>query len=155
MISDKLVKPVDTKNKITTSDILQLKLQGMNLTEIGDKFGISKQAVSQRIKGVFKLLDNESLEAYQANKVKILTAVERALIDNLVNKDKLKQASLNNVAYAFGQINNAKRLEQGQPTDIFEVFTVDAAEQANLKELAKSILQRDVIDVTPDTDNIE
>ena len=154
-MSDKLTNYVDKPKTATTTELLQLKLQGLSLEEIGNKYGITRQAVSKRIKGVFKLLDNESLEAYQANKVKILTAVEKTLIDNLCKPAKLKQASLNNLAYGFTQINNAKRLEQGQPTDIFEVFTVDAAEQANLKELAKSILQRDVIDVTPDTDNIE
>ena len=47
--------------------------------------------------------------------------------------DAIKEASLNNTAYAFQQINNANRLEKGLATDIYDSFSVTA----NLEDLQK------------------
>jgi hypothetical protein len=42
--------------------------------------------------------------------------MEWTLLRDMVDSDKRKRASLNNVAYAFQNIHNARRLESNQST---------------------------------------
>jgi len=90
-----------------------------NLTyqEIADKFGVSTQAVQQRLSKIIKLLGNpEEISAYDKNRTMILTGIERQLVDQLVEKKKIKSATLGNIAYAMDKVNNIIRLEKGLST---------------------------------------
>jgi predicted DNA-binding protein YlxM (UPF0122 family) len=84
---------------------------------IADKFGVCKQAVQQRLTNIVKLLgDNEENEAYDRNRSQFLTGIERQLVKQLIDRKKIKKASLGNIAYAMDKVNNIIRLEKGLST---------------------------------------
>jgi len=79
--------------------------------------GVSRQAVQQELKPLLVFLDNpEATSQYRENRADFLDNVERVLTSQILDKDKLKAASVNNLAYAVGQLNNIGRLERGQST---------------------------------------
>jgi len=98
-----------------------LKLRLVNnftFQQIADKYGVTRQAVHRKLKRLIKIIGEPDLNrAFAERRVELLTGVERILIQNLVDSDKLKDASLNNVAYAYKEIHNARRLEQGESTE--------------------------------------
>ncbi len=104
--------------KIDVAKALELKLKkGLPYNEIGKYFNCSGQAAQQQLKRFTDLLASTGdIEALRANKAEILDSVELKLLNDLVDKDKRKNASLNNVAYALQNINNMNRLEKGQAT---------------------------------------
>jgi len=108
--------------------------QGLTFREIGERFGVTAQAVEIALKP-FKsfITDPEGYLAYRNNTELLLGAVECLLVCDLLDKDKRKKASLNNVAYAFQQIFNARRLEGNQSTANIGV----AVEQRLAKALNK------------------
>ena len=58
-----------------------------------------------------KLLANPELDqAYADNRVDLLNSAERILLSTLIESDKLKDASLNNVAYSLKQIHDMRRI---------------------------------------------
>ena len=89
----------------------------LSLSEIARQTGMPKSTVHLRLSEAERILgDPETIEAYRDNTGVILSAVERAYINDLMDPDRRKKASLNNVAYAFGQIHQARRLEEGLST---------------------------------------
>jgi predicted DNA-binding protein YlxM (UPF0122 family) len=114
-----LMIPADKRpNEWNLGDALKLRLKNnLSLQEIADHYGIAKSTVHDRFKRLIKVVGDPGLnKAYDECKVEILTGTERVLIQHLMDDQKLKDASLNNVAYSLGQINNMLRLERGQTT---------------------------------------
>jgi len=151
-----------TKNVVRTvvsrpslSDILRLRLSGMTCTAIAQKYGITQQAVSKRLKGVFRLIDPEKLQAYREQKSQIFTALEAAILDQLSQPERLKKASM----LDFGIIYDKNRLEQGKPTTINQIFTITDEEKERLLQLGERLVDlmenSQTIDVTPTTDVTE
>ena len=106
------------KGKIDIRKAFNLKfVKDRTYQEIADKFGCSPQSVHKAL-SKFKVIleDPKIIETYKANVGRVLNAVEFKLLEHLVEENKLKSASLNNVAYAFQQIHNARRLEEGLST---------------------------------------
>ena len=56
----------------------------------------------------------------------------------MMDKNKLKNASLNNVAYTFAQVSNANKLARGQATQI-----LDAGK--NIQDIEELKTQADVL----------
>jgi len=123
------------KGKIDIRKAFNLKfVKGRTYQEIADKFGCSPQSVHKAL-SKFKVLieDPKIIETYRANAGKVLNAVEFKLLENLVEQNKLKSASLNNVAYAFQQIHNARRLEEGLSTGNLAINVEKCLTQAHEK----------------------
>ena len=124
MVAD-VDETVDSRPKGTPlRDIVELRLQGHSGAEIARHLGISKQAVSKRLKGLMGKLDGDRLEAYRAHRVALLESIEEGLLSELVNPDRVKKATLVNVAYAFTQLHNARRLEAGESTENLSLAAV-------------------------------
>ena len=104
--------------RVDVAIALELRLKkGKTIQEIADHFGVCKQAVSQRLRAFMGILQTpDALKAYQNSKTDILSAVELKLVSQLLDGDKLKDASLNNVAYALQNVFNMNRLEQDKST---------------------------------------
>jgi len=83
--------------------------------------------------------DPGRLETYNDARASLLSVVEERLIGSLVNEEKIEKASLNNVAFAFTQVFNARRLEQGQSTGNISVLAqiIDRAETTMGSGVAK------------------
>ena len=96
--------------------LVELRFQGKSNPEIAKMFGISRQAVHQRLSGFLANLDAGKLEAYRKNRVALFEYIEATLLSELVNPDRVKKATLGNVAYALTQVHQARRLEAGEST---------------------------------------
>ena len=103
---------------IDVSKALELKMKkGLSYQEVGKYFNVSRQAVEQRLKPFLGFLkDSGEIDAYATHKGEILQSVEMELMTDMLDTDKRKKASLNNIAYALGQVNNMNRLENNQST---------------------------------------
>ena len=105
-------------DKINLIEALQLRfVNGLTYQQIADKYGCTKQAVEQRISGFKeKFGDSEEIKNYTSNRDTLLTLTEKELLTRILDPSKLAKATTNNLAYAFQQIFNARRLEEGKST---------------------------------------
>lgn len=111
--------------KIDVAKALKLRLQGNTLEEIGKVFGCGKQAVYQALDKFIpftQFADHGALTAYSENRAELFNSVEAHLTASLLDPEAMAKASLNNRAYAFKQIHEARRLESGQSTNNISVL---------------------------------
>jgi len=106
----------------TRLDVAQVwKLRVVNrlsLAEIARSLGVAKSTVHAALQRLQKLVpDPDLVKAYEEVRPTLLTAVEYRLIGSLMDEETLQKASLNNRAYAFQQVFNARRLELGESTE--------------------------------------
>lgn len=133
-------KTVILPGRIDTEKALGLRMKGVSNVDIAKAFGVSHQAVSLRFKRLSELLnDKDALDRYEKNKTVLLSGVERELLENILDPEKLKAASINNIAYAFQQVFQANRLTKGMST-----------ENISYKEINKDIiaLEQEIADYT-------
>jgi transcriptional regulator with XRE-family HTH domain len=97
-------------------ELIGLRIQGLTNKAIGERFGVTSQAISKRISGALAFLDGERLDNYRKFKVQILECIEDKLLSELCNPDRMKKATLGNIAYAFEKVHIARRLEAGEST---------------------------------------
>lgn len=113
------------QQKIDVAKALKLRLQGNTFDEIGLIFDCNGSAVHQALKKFecfLKDIGPGELSAYSEHRSEIFNRVEQTLTASLLDTDKIQKASLNNVAYAFKQIHEARRLESGQSTNNISVL---------------------------------
>jgi predicted DNA-binding protein YlxM (UPF0122 family) len=119
MDTQQLTQPVD--QQLDTPTALKLKLDGMSYEDIGTRYGVTKQAVHNRIKRVFNHLEEhltgERVKTYEDNRDKILSVAKSIIVDEIVNPDKISKSSVNNLAYAYDKLDHAQLLIRGQATD--------------------------------------
>jgi predicted DNA-binding protein YlxM (UPF0122 family) len=102
-------KPV---NRLDPAQIIKLRFKNkLTFNEIAKIYNVTDGAVCKRIKSIMKLISDPDLDkAYADNRVELMTSAERILLSYLVHSDKLKDASLNNTAYALKQVHDMRRL---------------------------------------------
>ena len=155
-----------TRKGIDLADILRYKLRGYTQTDIAAKLGVTQTTISQRLSGLSMLFDVDAITAYKTSRVQMLTATEAMLLSELWDPVRRAKASLNNVAYAYAQIHNSRRLEEGIATSIVDtsVNNMTLLEIINRRDILMAQLKsittpsspdteqpRRTIDVTPDT----
>lgn len=90
----------------------------LSYRQIATQLAQPPASIHRALVDLCSLLDQpERLDTYQDARGALLSAVEERLIGSLVDSEALSKASLNNRAYAFTQIFNARRLETGQSTN--------------------------------------
>lgn len=90
----------------------------LSFAEIAKALGVPKSSVHAALQRLQKLVpDPDVVRAYEEVRPTLLTAVEQRLIASLTDEAAIEKASLNNRAYAFQQVFNARRLEQGKSTE--------------------------------------
>ena len=111
-------RPRKGESKIDVLQALKLRLHNrLSYDEIAKRFGVTKTAVYHVLSEFAKITENpEIVEGYASIRGKLLTAGEFELLKEIFDPEKLKKASLNNVAYAFSHDYNANRLERGEST---------------------------------------
>jgi predicted DNA-binding protein YlxM (UPF0122 family) len=112
------------KGYVNVSEALKLRLKhNLSYEELGERYGVTKQAVHQALRKFSIIIDRpESIGDFNAVRSDVLTAVEFKLIESLLDQEKHKDASLNNVAYAYQTIFHANRLEKGESTNNISLF---------------------------------
>ena len=140
----KVDEMVDSRPKgIPLREIVEMRLQGLSGSAIARHFGISRQAVSKRLKGLMGRLDGDRLDAYRKHRVAMMESLEERLLSELVNPARVKKATLGNVAYAFTQVHQARRLEAGESTANLSLAAVVAAARADRLKKSSSALSSD------------
>jgi predicted DNA-binding protein YlxM (UPF0122 family) len=92
--------------------------------EIARSLGVAKSSVHAALQRLHKLVpDPDVVKAYAEVRPTLLTAVEYRLMASLTDEEALQKASLNNRAYAFQQVFNARRLEDGKATGHLSVIS--------------------------------
>ena len=114
------------KNDYTLVNILEHRMKGKTLQEIGNIYNVSLQAIHKKLKGIFAILDKEEHDGYEQNKVKIFSAIERELLQSALQPNKLKKMSSRDAVVAFGIIHDKNRLEQGLSTENVAIQGVSA-----------------------------
>lgn len=97
--------------------------EGVAPGDIAKRQNVTPGAISHALRPYKELLINKDLvKNHEHNRQNKLTIIESLLTQNLINPEKLKDASLNNIAYAFRQVFDAGRLERGQSTANLSLF---------------------------------
>lgn len=117
------------RSELTLTEILQEKISGKSNVKIAQQAGVTEAAIRKKLKKIHSLIDKEENNVYNQYKTQILTGAERTLLNELLAPDKLKKASINNLAYAFQNIYNANRLEQGKSTENIDFKALISMEQ--------------------------
>lgn len=124
---------------IDVSKALKLRLiNKLSYQAIGDLLGVARQSVHIALKPFLGMIaDPEAREAYQKNKANILESVQLTVVSKLTDTDKLEKASINNLAYAAGQLNQMIRLERGESTGNITYLDITAKERDLDRQLAE------------------
>lgn len=139
--------------KINVADALKLRIVNhLSYQEIADKYGVTKQAVFDALTRFQRFIDNpETIKAYREHKTDLLDVVEMTMLEDMLDQEKRKKATLGNTAYALTQVFNANRLEKGQSTsniayqDISaKLQELEAEEEKLMKEIAALEMQTNV-----------
>jgi len=109
------VKPY-RKAEIDLVDIYRLRyVNRLSWAEIAKIGNTSAPNVIQRYnRFVANLPEPEEVELYNQQRAELLTQAELTLLKQIFDKEKLAKASINNIAYAFTQVFQARRLESNQ-----------------------------------------
>ena len=98
-------------------------LNRLSYQEIADQLGEPKSSVYKALAQLVALThDHERLRQYEEIRPALLSAAEERLMASLVDEEAIEKASLNNRAYAFQQLHNARRLESGQSTQNLSIL---------------------------------
>lgn len=85
-------------------------LNHLSYQEIADQLGEPKSSVYKALGQLVSLThDHEGMEQYEEIRPALLSAAEERLLASLVDEETIEKASLNNRAYAFQQLHNARR----------------------------------------------
>ena len=145
---DKNPATIDAKvDKVNLLEALQLRyINKLTYQQIADKYGVTKQAISQRLSGFKeKFGESEEIQLYDTNRGSLLTLAERDLLTNMLDPSKLEKATINNLAYAFQQVFNARRLEEGKSTANLHgiyglVLQLDREERNQVKPIESEVI---------------
>ena len=125
--------------KLDMSTAVRLRIEGKTYQEIGEQFGITRQAVQKRIAKVYDRLDPQSIDAYNKHEDSLLTMAKELMVQHAVQPDTIQKASLNNVAYAFTQFNSAQRLLRGEATSNVSIQGIVAHHAKTLDDLTAQL----------------
>lgn len=103
--------------RIDVGQALYLKfVKDLSYTEIGKLFDASASAVRQKLRRFISLIDQPELNTiFEKNKTHFYGAAERLILTELLQPEKLKSGSVNNLAYALRQVSDIATREKGRP----------------------------------------
>jgi len=124
--------------KRNTIEALELHNNGVTCENIAKLQGVSKATIVRDIRKLTEIIPhNTVLDKLEKHKISLLKTTLYNMLSGINDPDKMKSASLNNVAYALTQIHTALRLEEGKSTS--NVSYADALRELKLakKELSE------------------
>jgi hypothetical protein len=141
-----------TKNgkRIDIMQVIKLRdVNGLSYGQIGKHLGYSVPHISRVYRKFKELLPStEILTTYNDNRTSLLSGIELKLLEQLHKDDKLKDASLNNVAYTIGQVSSLRRLESGQSTANIGIKIEGRLAKALEKSRGDSVSSKDAPNLT-------
>ena len=137
-----------------TLTLLRLRFdRKLTYEEIAVKYDSTRQSVYEKLhKALQYLPEVEDVGYYEKNRPGLLNIVEAQLVGDLLDTDKRTKASLNNTAYAFQQIHNARRIESGLSTENISIIAkLDGIE----KHIADQSIALQTLDIEINNRNTE
>ena len=127
----------DSKPKFDLSEAMKLRLKhGLSFGQLAVYYGIPKPTIHSKLRSLIRVLGDADLNRlYAEQRAEVLNGTERLLISHLIDADKLKSATLNNVAYAFQQVHTARRLEE-------DLSTANVSSKMQVRDLTKEAKDR-------------
>jgi transposase len=98
---------------ISLEEMVGLKAKGLSLAQIGKMAGISKQAVSQRLKA--SGLDPEAIGQFKRDKSLILHAKQKILLEH-ITPERVKTMTVRDATVSLGIIYDKTRLQDDKST---------------------------------------
>lgn len=106
-----------TKKQGNILDAVRLRIQHkLPWAEVSKQTGVCKTTLQSQLSKLYDLLDVDRREVYDLARPQILSSAEEMLLLDMMDVERRKKASLNNTAYAYTQVHQARRLEAGQST---------------------------------------
>ena len=106
-----------TKRARQNAEILELAAKDVNPQAIARATGLPVSTVRFHVKKHRKYLEAVGqVDAFRDGRARILTGVELTLLQSMMEDRKLAKASVNNLAYAYRQVHDSRRLEEGLST---------------------------------------
>jgi hypothetical protein len=145
LVKKNISKNVKGSVQLDLQKIVNLRLKNkLSYRQIGAMCGVSKDTIKDRLRPLKRLLANpEAVENYRENRADYMDVIEHKLATQILDEDKLKTASVNNIAYAMAQLNNIGRLERGQSTANVQVIAgLSENDRKWLSDLCSQFSQR-------------
>lgn len=101
-------------------DILDDYFSGLPIKDIAEKYNITSQTVLKQLRRITAIMEEytpEELEALREQKANLIDATQFKIIQEMNKEDKIRRASLKDLAFSFEKLYNANRLERGQSTE--------------------------------------
>lgn len=112
-----LLRQTRTAKQVNILDAVRLRIQNkLTWAEVSARTGICKGTLQAQLAKLYDLLDVDRRDAYELARPQILSGVEERLLIDMLDPGRRQNATLNNTAYAFTQVHQARRLEAGQTT---------------------------------------
>ena len=142
-------KTKPSKSVIDFKQAFKLRfLHGVTHEVIAKQFGVTRSAVTQILEPVRQLMEKAELfPIYNKNASTLQEIGEAVLLQEMLSEEKLKKASVNNLAYAYDKLNQARRGHTASGSHITIELVFQEAEQA-AKKLRRStadiVINKDV-----------
>jgi predicted DNA-binding protein YlxM (UPF0122 family) len=126
-------------------------VNGLSYEQIAKQMDCTRQAVHQKIQR-FKqiLIPDDELNHWRENRVKLKDTAELSLFLAMNDPKKIEAASLNNIAYAYKQIHETRRLDEGLSTSNIDLH----AEYESLRTLQDAKLRLQSVCLSDNTNDI-
>jgi len=133
------------EGKLDISRALMLRLNNkLSYQQIANILDAPKSTVHASLKPFIALIENpKAAEAYGDNRAPLLNSIEMGILCKLMDEDKVKKATLGNMAYALDKITQARRLEEGKSTANVDARVLTADLSKIDKEIAELEGKRD------------
>ena len=100
-------------------------LKNLSYADIARHLNSKKSTVYNALRRFEAMLgDPAHLQAYRQNKASVLEGIQLEIVTKLVDPEKVEKASVNNLAYAAGTLDNMIRLERGESTQNVAIAAV-------------------------------
>ena len=134
------LQPAQDYNRIDLNRALRLRFHNnMSITEIADVFGVTKQAVSKRLKPYTQTSGN--IEEFKKYKSDMLHEKQFAMLRELT-PDKIKSMSAYQLTGMFSMLYDKTRLEDGESTENVSIDEINQRlreRQREIDELKKAL----------------
>lgn len=110
---------------------------GLSYSAISSQLDTPKSTVYEALKPFDKILTHAGvIDVFKSNEPDLLSGVKLRLLSRMADDAAIKDASVNNAAYAYSQLNHAERLARGEATENINIRAI----KGELTELQKQRL---------------
>ena len=115
------------QNKDLMTAILLKLNHNLPYRKIQEITGVDDSTIHVNYHKLMRFFNPEQIGEYEKKKPEILSGMEQAIIEKMLDEKTLKKASFNNLAYGLQNVNNINRLHRGLSTSNVSVNSLTAS----------------------------